>query len=88
MSTPPLAVRDRLHCEERGGAGMSAVDSRTGPVLRQLPRDARSAATEKMRGTERVARDRFSRTFAAILAERYGGRWTVKWKGTEGPRCD
>jgi hypothetical protein len=63
---------------------MSAVDLRTAPKLRQLPPSARAAA-EKVAGPERVARDRFSRTFAAVLAERYGGRWTVRWTGEDGP---
>lgn len=54
-------------------------------ALRQLPASARAATTEKAaaRSGGRVARDQFSRTFAAILAERYGGSWTVKWKRSE-----
>jgi hypothetical protein len=59
---------------------MSVVDPHIASKLRQLPPSARAAA-EKVAGPERVARDRFSRTFAAVLAERYGGSWTVKWSG-------
>jgi hypothetical protein len=65
---------------------VSAVDHRTGPALRQLPASARTAAAEKKIGSERVARDRFSRTFAAILAEHYGGSWTVKWTSSVAAR--
>ena len=56
------------------------------PALRRLPKSARSAAATKSSGGPgaRLARDRFSRTFAAILAECYGGSWTVKWKRNEG----
>jgi hypothetical protein len=63
-----------------------AAKSHTRPTLRRLPRSARSAAAAKAGGSPdaRLARDRFSRTFAAVLAERYGGSWTVKWKGADG----
>jgi hypothetical protein len=29
------------------------------------------------------ARERFARTFADVLSERFGGRWTVEWKGAD-----
>lgn len=55
------------------------------PALRRLPKSARSAAAAKSGGgpNQRLARDRFSRTFAVVLAERYGGSWAVKWKGAD-----
>lgn len=52
---------------------------------RRLPPGARYAA-RTLAGADRVARDRFSRTFAAVLAECYGGSWTVKWTEGEGDR--
>ncbi len=64
---------------------MSAVDRRDRLVPRQLPPEARTAAAGRVVGAERIARERFSRTFAAVLAECYGGRWTVKWKGADRP---
>lgn len=62
---------------------MSAVDRRNRLAPRQLPATARTAAAGRVIGAERLARDRFSRTFAAVLAECYGGSWTVKWKGAD-----
>lgn len=64
----------------------AATEHHAGPALRRLPKSARSAAAAKsgVGSRERLARDRFSRTFAAVLAERYGGSWTVKWKSADG----
>lgn len=64
---------------------MRAAKSHARPAMRRLPRSARAAAAAKAGGSPdaRLARDRFSRTFAAVLAERYGGSWTVKWKGAD-----
>jgi hypothetical protein len=31
-------------------------------------------------GDAKEARERFARTFADVLSERFGGRWTVKWE--------
>lgn len=69
-----------------GRAAVSTTKPHAGPALRRLPRSARSAAAAKFGSgpNERLARDRFSRTFAAVLAERYGGNWTVKWKEETG----
>jgi hypothetical protein len=33
-------------------------------------------------GTEE-ARERFARTFADVLSGRFGGRWTIEWKGAD-----
>jgi hypothetical protein len=65
---------------------VTTIKRHAGPALRRLPESARSAAAAKAGGgpDQRLARDRFSRTFAAVLAERYGGSWTVKWKGSDG----
>ena len=59
---------------------MSTVDHRNRLAPRQLPPTARAAADGRVIGAERAARERFSRTFAAVLAECYGGKWRVKWQ--------
>lgn len=63
---------------------MSATENRTGPVLRQLPASARQAMAEKAATRAgKVARDQFARTFADVLSNRFGGRWSVEWKGAD-----
>lgn len=34
-------------------------------------------------GGDKEARERFARTFADVLSGRFGGRWSVEWKGTD-----
>jgi hypothetical protein len=60
---------------------MSATEQRTGPALRQLPANARTAAAEKT--AVRAARGQFARTFADVLSGRFGGRWEVEWEGSD-----
>lgn len=34
-------------------------------------------------GGDAAAREQFARTFADVLSGRFGGRWTVEWKGVD-----
>jgi hypothetical protein len=34
-------------------------------------------------GGDAEARERFARTFADVLSGRFGGRWSVQWKGAD-----
>ena len=66
---------------------MSVTGRRRGLALRRLPPSARTAVTDK--ATERstaIARSQFSRTFADVLAGRFGGRWSVGWGRTDSIR--
>jgi hypothetical protein len=84
----PLAGCDQSHLRRsgRGAAVVTTTKRHAGPALRRLPKSARSAAAAKAGGgpDQRLARDRFSRTFAAVLAERYGGSWKVRWREKSG----
>lgn len=65
---------------------MSTVGERSLPKARQLPAGAKKVVPEK--AAERcgkVARGQFSRTFAAVLSGRFGGRWDVEWEGADRP---
>lgn len=65
---------------------MSATEERIGPALRQLPASARQAMADKVAARSgQVARDQFARTFADVLSGRFGGRWSVEWKGADRP---
>jgi hypothetical protein len=59
---------------------MSATKKRSGLALRRLPVNARTAAAEKAaERSTKVARSQFSRVFADVLSNRFGGRWSVDW---------
>ena len=53
-----------------------------------LPRPKRKDGTRTrppsrpVNGTKE-ARERFARTFADVLSGRFGGRWSVEWKGAD-----
>lgn len=36
-------------------------------------------------GSVAAARSQFARTFADVLAGRFGGSWSVEWQGANGP---
>lgn len=65
---------------------MNATQGRTSPMLRRLPAGARQALADKaVARSSQVARDQFARTFADVLSGRFGGRWSVEWKGADRP---
>ena len=65
---------------------MRATEERTGLALRQLPPSAKKAMADKIAArSATVARDQFARTFADVLSGRFGGRWSVEWKGADRP---
>jgi len=60
---------------------MKAAEKRGRLPLRQLPASARGSVAGKMRErSSDAARLRFSRVFADVLSERFGGRWSVEWE--------
>lgn len=61
---------------------MSTTTTKEGrTTLRRLPAAARQAAAGKASGrSATLARSRFGRTFADVLSERFGGRWSVDWQ--------
>lgn len=65
---------------------MRAAEEQVRIPLKRLPPSARSQAIAKVAPrNERVARSQFARTFADVLSGRFGGRWSVEWKGPDRP---
>ena len=77
MPAHPLAWCAVERSTLRRAFSVTAVKHDRRTAVPQLPLSARS---ERLVTPERAARERFSRTFAEVLAERYGGSWTVKWR--------
>ena len=63
---------------------MRATEERSRLALRRLPASAKEAAAAKETSRAgRVARSQFARTFADVLAGRFGGRWSVEWQSAD-----
>jgi hypothetical protein len=61
---------------------MSVTERSSRMELRRLPPSAKQAMAGKtVRLSAEVARSQFSRTFADVLSGRFGGRWSVEWRG-------
>jgi hypothetical protein len=69
-------------CEnQKGIVSVSATKKRGRLAVRRLPPGAKKAVAEKAIETSaQIARSQFSRTFADVLSDRFGGRWSVEWR--------
>lgn len=67
---------------------MSTVRSSGRRERAEPPRPKRRDGARARRPSQPVdgtkeARERFARTFADVLSGRFGGRWSVEWKGAD-----
>lgn len=76
-SSPPRRV------PKSAGHGSTRIQRKVVALNSKTPRiEGRAKRRRPMQppGDAKEARERFARTFADVLSERFGGRWTVKWE--------
>jgi hypothetical protein len=76
---PRRLKRVPLGGQKRSRQGSDSVASRAARAEESV------SPSRPMPPVNRLAREQFARTFADVLSGRFGGRWSVEWKGADRP---
>jgi hypothetical protein len=71
------------------GRGSPPTERKTVALNPSAPRiegAAKRRRPQRRAGNATEARERFARTFADVLSERFGGRWAVEWEARRAQR--